>query len=133
MPQFGAEVTAIAYPYFRAARHINCKYRDKDKNFRMASGAERILYGLDDLASTTVIVEGEMDKLAVEVAGIRELRVGARRRAGAEHEEHRVEVRLPERRAAADPSSAGSSRWTTTRPASACRTNSCAGSAQRSV
>jgi twinkle protein len=71
MPQTGAEVTAIAYPYTRGGEVINCKYRDKDKNFRMASGAERILYGLDDLGPTTVIVEGEMDKLAVEVAGIR--------------------------------------------------------------
>lgn len=70
MPQIGAEVTAIAYPYLRAGEVINCKYRDKDKNFRMASGAERILYGYDDIATTTVIVEGEMDKLAVEVAGI---------------------------------------------------------------
>ncbi len=69
MPQVGQEVTAIAYPYLRDGQVINCKYRDKDKHFRMASGAERLLYGLDDLASTTVIVEGEMDKLAVEVAG----------------------------------------------------------------
>jgi twinkle protein len=70
MPQIGAEVTAIAYPYFRGGEVINCKYRDKDKHFRMASGAERLLYGYDDIASTTVIVEGEMDKLAVDVAGI---------------------------------------------------------------
>jgi twinkle protein len=71
MPQLGAEVTAIAYPYHRGGEAINCKYRDKDKNFRMASGAERILYGYDDIGSTTVIVEGEMDKLAVEVAGFK--------------------------------------------------------------
>lgn len=70
MPQISAEVTAIAFPYFRGGEVINCKYRDKDKNFRMASGAERLLYGYDDIASTTVIVEGEMDKLAVDVAGI---------------------------------------------------------------
>lgn len=70
MPQLGSEVTAIAYPYLRGGEVVNCKYRDKDKNFRMATGAERILYGYDDIASTTVIVEGEMDKLAVEVAGI---------------------------------------------------------------
>jgi twinkle protein len=70
MPQLGSEVTAIAYPYLRGGEVINCKYRDKDKNFRMASGAERLLYGYDDIAATTVIVEGEMDKLAVEVAGL---------------------------------------------------------------
>lgn len=71
MPQVEAEVTAIAFPYLRGGEVINCKYRDKDKNFRMATGAERLLYGYDDIAATTVIVEGEMDKLAVEVAGIR--------------------------------------------------------------
>lgn len=71
MPQLSAEVTAIAYPYLRAGQVINCKYRDKEKNFRMASGAERLLYGYDDIASTTIIVEGEMDKLAIEVAGLR--------------------------------------------------------------
>lgn len=70
MPQLGAEVTAIAYPYLRNGETINCKYRDKDKNFRMASGAERLLYGYDDIAAMTIIVEGEMDKLAVEVAGM---------------------------------------------------------------
>jgi twinkle protein len=69
MPQLSAEVTAIAYPYRRGGETINCKYRDKDKNFRMATGAERLLYGYDDIAATTIIVEGEMDKLAVEVAG----------------------------------------------------------------
>lgn len=69
MPQLGAEVIAIAYPYRRGGEVINCKYRDKDKNFRMATGAERLLYGYDDIAPTTIIVEGEMDKLAVEVAG----------------------------------------------------------------
>jgi twinkle protein len=36
----------------------------------MAGGAERVLYGLDDIQGDTVIwVEGELDKLAVEVAG----------------------------------------------------------------
>lgn len=70
MPQLGAEVTAIAFPYLRGGETINCKYRDKDKNFRMATGAERLLYGYDDIASTTVIVEGELDKLAVNVAGL---------------------------------------------------------------
>lgn len=70
MPQLGAEVTAIAFPYFRDGEVINCKYRDKDKNFCMESGAERLLYGLDDIGPTTIIVEGEIDKLSVEVAGL---------------------------------------------------------------
>lgn len=69
MPQVGAEVNAIAFPYLRGGEAINCKYRDKDKNFRMVAGAERLLYGYDDIGETTLIVEGEMDKLACEVAG----------------------------------------------------------------
>jgi twinkle protein len=49
---------------------VNIKYRDFQKHFRMAGGAERVLYGLDDIHGDTVVwVEGEPDKLAVEVAG----------------------------------------------------------------
>ena len=70
MPQIGAEVRAVAFPYLRAGETINCKYRDREKNFRMETGAERILYGLNDMADVCVIVEGEIDKLSVEVAGI---------------------------------------------------------------
>ena len=69
MPQLSAEVLAIAFPYRKGGEVVNCKYRDKDKNFRMATGAERALYGYDDIQATTIIVEGECDKLAVEVAG----------------------------------------------------------------
>lgn len=69
MPQVGAEVGAVAFPYYRNGELVNCKYRDREKHFRMESGAERILYGFDDIAETTVIVEGEMDKLSAEVAG----------------------------------------------------------------
>jgi twinkle protein len=70
MPQLGKETGAIAFPYFRGTECINIKYRDREKNFKMESGAERILYGLNDIAERTVIVEGEMDKLAMEEAGI---------------------------------------------------------------
>lgn len=69
MPQVSTEVMAIAFPYRKDGEVVNVKYRDKDKNFRMASGAERVLYGYDDMEATTIIVEGECDKLAVEVAG----------------------------------------------------------------
>lgn len=70
MPQVGKEVSAIAFPYRRNGEVVNSKYRDNEKHFRMESGAERILYGYDDIRAHTVIVEGEMDKLAVEVAGL---------------------------------------------------------------
>jgi twinkle protein len=70
MPQVEDHVSAIAFPYFRGTEFINAKYRDKDKNFRMETGAERVLYGLNDIdPAGCVIVEGEVDKLSVEVAG----------------------------------------------------------------
>jgi twinkle protein len=70
MPQLEDDVEAIQFPYYRQGEVVNIKYRDFDKNFRMAGGAERVLYGLDDIQGDTLIwVEGEPDKLAVEVAG----------------------------------------------------------------
>jgi twinkle protein len=71
MPQVEDHVTAIAFPYYRGDELINVKYRDREKNFRMEAGAERVLYGLNDIApERCVIVEGEVDKLSVETAGI---------------------------------------------------------------
>lgn len=71
MPQVEDRVKAICFPYYRGAELINAKYRDREKNFRMEAGAERVLYGLNDLRpERCVIVEGEIDKLSVEVAGI---------------------------------------------------------------
>ena len=70
MPQVEEDVYAIQFPYFRDGECINIKYRQTDaKNFRMYGGAERILYGHDDIAETTIIVEGEVDKLSLAVAG----------------------------------------------------------------
>jgi twinkle protein len=70
MPQVEQEVPAIQFPYFRNGEVVNVKYRDGRKFFRMSGGAERILYGLDDIAGSTVLIcEGEIDKLSLEVAG----------------------------------------------------------------
>ena len=70
MPQLEEEVWAIQFPYYRQGEIVNIKYRDFRKNFRMVGGAERILYGLDDVQDDTLVwVEGEPDKMAVEVAG----------------------------------------------------------------
>lgn len=72
MPQVGKQVPCVMFPYFREGVLINAKYRDAHKNFAMEKGAERILYGLDDIQQDlTIIVEGEMDKLSLEVAGYR--------------------------------------------------------------
>ena len=70
MPQLEKEVSVIQFPYYRDGELINIKHRDGRKNFRMEKGAERILWGLDDIdPECTVIVEGEIDKLACEAAG----------------------------------------------------------------
>lgn len=68
-PQVEEERGCILFPYFRGGEVINIKYRTRDKLFRMASGAERVLYGLNDVADTLIWVEGEIDKLSAEVAG----------------------------------------------------------------
>lgn len=63
---------AITYPYYRAGELVNIKHRGRGKKFWLEAGAELILYGTDDIAAgeALVWVEGEMDKLAVEVAGV---------------------------------------------------------------
>jgi twinkle protein len=74
IPELHAEVDCIAFPYLRAGELVNIKFRAlAEKAFAQVPGAEKILYGLDDLADTksAVIVEGECDKLALEEAGIR--------------------------------------------------------------
>ncbi|KAL8101278.1 twinkle homolog protein, chloroplastic/mitochondrial-like [Apium graveolens] len=64
---------AIAFTYRRNGKLISCKYRDVNKKFWQESNTEKIFYGVDDIkgASEIIIVEGEMDKLALEEAGFR--------------------------------------------------------------
>lgn len=73
MPQLEEEVPCLAFPYMRNGETVNIKFRAlQEKAFRQVKDAEKILYGLDDLTeSWAVIVEGECDKLALDVAGIR--------------------------------------------------------------
>lgn len=68
-PQLEDSANAVTFPYLRGDEVINVKYRTKDKHYRMEKGAERVLYGLNDIGETLIWVEGEMDKLSVEVAG----------------------------------------------------------------
>jgi hypothetical protein len=67
-PSQGKPVMTIRFPYYRDGALVNFKYRAHPKDFWMAKGAERILYGLDDIAGaeTICIVEGEMDKLSID-------------------------------------------------------------------
>ncbi|XP_048490487.1 twinkle homolog protein, chloroplastic/mitochondrial isoform X3 [Beta vulgaris subsp. vulgaris] len=61
----------IAFTYRRNGVLISCKYRDVTKKFWQEADTEKIFYGLDDIhnASDIIIVEGEMDKLAMQEAG----------------------------------------------------------------
>jgi twinkle protein len=71
MPQESGEVGALTFPYFRGDEVINVKYRTLNKSFKMERGAELCLYGENDISGNTLIfVEGEIDKLSAEVAGI---------------------------------------------------------------
>jgi twinkle protein len=70
MPQVEEEVPALQFPYLRGGEVVNIKYRDFQKHFRMVGGAERLLYGLDDLQGDTLLIcEGEIDAMSLEVAG----------------------------------------------------------------
>lgn len=69
----GQTVGAITFPYRRGGEVVNIKFRTHDKRFKQVKDAEKIYYGLDDIAgsSVVVIVEGEIDKLSCEAAGIK--------------------------------------------------------------
>lgn len=71
LPQVGAKRNCIHFNYFRDGELINVKYRDGKKNFKLVKGAELIFYNLDAVkdADEIIIVEGEMDCLAMSEAG----------------------------------------------------------------
>jgi twinkle protein len=62
---------AILFPYLRHGALVNIKHRTFDKRFWMVAGAERILYGFDDIegADVVCVVEGEVDKLSIDTSG----------------------------------------------------------------
>ncbi|KAL8512851.1 hypothetical protein ACS0TY_019114 [Phlomoides rotata] len=71
--QAGPFQIAIAFPYRRNGELVSCKYRNSTKRFWQEASTEKIFYGLDDIegASDVIIVEGEIDKLAMEEAGFK--------------------------------------------------------------
>jgi twinkle protein len=71
-PQIQKKRNAINFKYYREGKLINVKYRDAEKNFKLVSGAELIFYGLDNIkdSETIYIVEGEMDALSFNEAGL---------------------------------------------------------------
>ena len=73
-PQVEDHREAIIFPYSVKGELINRKFRTiQDKLFRLEAGCELVLYGVDDISAEQplIFVEGECDKLAVEVAGFR--------------------------------------------------------------
>lgn len=73
MQKRSGDQIAIAFTYRRNGKLVSCKYRDINKKFWQEVDTEKIFYGLDDIKgkSDIIIVEGEMDKLAMEEAGFR--------------------------------------------------------------
>jgi twinkle protein len=72
MPQTGKTENTIQFNYFVGGNITNVKYRDGRKNFKLYKGAEKVFYNIDSVVGhdECVIVEGEMDVLALHEAGI---------------------------------------------------------------
>ena len=72
MPQTGKTENTIKFNYFIGDQLINVKYRDGRKNFKLYKGAEKVFYNIDSIVGYEycIIVEGEMDVLALHEAGI---------------------------------------------------------------
>ena len=72
MPQTGKAENTIKFNYFMGGDLINIKYRDGRKNFKLYKGAEKVFYNIDSIIGYEycVIVEGEMDVLALHEAGV---------------------------------------------------------------
>jgi twinkle protein len=72
MPQTSKEENVIEFNYYIGDELVNVKYRDGRKNFKLYKGAEKVFYNIDSVVGHgwCVIVEGEMDVLALHEAGI---------------------------------------------------------------
>jgi twinkle protein len=72
MPQTSKTENVIKFNYFMGDQLINVKYRDGRKNFKLYKGAEKVFYNINSIVGFEycIIVEGEMDVLALHEAGI---------------------------------------------------------------
>ena len=72
MPQTQKTENVIKFNYFMGGELTNIKYRDGRKNFKLYKGAEKVFYNIDSIVGfeTCIIVEGEMDVLALHESGI---------------------------------------------------------------
>lgn len=87
-PQVQGEKCAIAFPYRWRGEVTGHKYRSSEKEFAQDKNTKPTLFGIDELAATHrklgVVVEGEMDVIAMREAGFYavSLRDGAPQKAG---------------------------------------------------
>jgi twinkle protein len=72
MPQTQKSGNVIKFNYMIGDQLVNVKYRDARKNFKLYKGAEKVFYNINSIVGFDycVIVEGEMDVLALHEAGI---------------------------------------------------------------
>lgn len=72
MPQPKGVRRCIKFNYFIGKELINIKFRDREKNFKLVSGAEKIMYNLNAIFNEkeALIVEGELDVAAYAEAGV---------------------------------------------------------------
>ena len=73
MPQTSKNENTIQFNYFMGDQLINIKYRDGRKNFKLYKGAEKVFYNINSVVGYDwcVVVEGEMDVLALHEAGVK--------------------------------------------------------------
>jgi twinkle protein len=72
MPQTQKSENVIKFNYMIGDQLVNVKYRDGRKNFKLYKGAEKVFYNINSIVGFDhcIIVEGEMDVLALHEAGI---------------------------------------------------------------
>lgn len=73
MPQIQGKTNVICFPYIdEKFSLINIKFRDKNKNFKLVSGAKLIFYNLQSIVNKkyAIITEGEVDIMSVYESGI---------------------------------------------------------------
>jgi len=73
MPQTSKMENTIQFNYYMGDQLINVKYRDGRKNFKLYKGAEKVFYNINSIVGydSCIIVEGEMDVLALHEAGVK--------------------------------------------------------------
>lgn len=69
MPQVEALRDTLVAEYRQGGVVLNRKFRTRDKLFRTESGCRRWPFNLDAIGPVTVVVEGELDAVAVTQAG----------------------------------------------------------------